>query len=150
MKFGSESSAAKPEQMLSKVRYEARKTTAARLGLSRLAAMLPSAANAPLDGSKFGTKPVVVNKCVQPRSLGKDQFCRPMSDVSLTGLQVARELDRIAELGGYPGMIYQRQRHRAHLKHYPRLAATAWGRTGTTLRLANRCRMASSTASMAG
>ena len=28
-----------------------------------------------------------------------------MVDTSLTGLRVARELDRIAELRGYPGMI---------------------------------------------
>ena len=50
-------------------------------------------------------------------------------DTSLTGLRVARELDRIAELRHYPRMIVS-DNGRTHLKRHPGLA------TGT------RCRMA--------
>ncbi len=44
-------------------------------------------------------------------------------DTSLSGVRVARELDRIVELRGRPPHAGQRQRHRAHLKRYPALAA---------------------------
>jgi len=45
-------------------------------------------------------------------------------DTSLTGLRVARELDRVAELRNYPCMI-ERQQHRAELKRHPDLATEA-------------------------
>jgi transposase InsO family protein len=46
-------------------------------------------------------------------------------DTSLTGLRVARELNRIAELRGYPRHACQRQRHRADLKCHLGLATGA-------------------------
>ncbi len=47
-------------------------------------------------------------------------------DTSLTGLRVARELDRIAELRGYPGMIVSDNGTELTLKCHPGLAAAAW------------------------
>ena len=46
-------------------------------------------------------------------------------DTSLTGLRVARELDRIAELAQLSLHDRQRQRHRADLKRHPGVAAGA-------------------------
>ena len=58
-----------------------------------------------------------------------DDFTRecltPLVDTSLTGLRVARELDRVAALTPLSGISCQRQRHRAHLKCYSGLAAAA-------------------------
>ena len=49
-------------------------------------------------------------------------------DTSLTGMRVARELARIAELRNYLPYDTQQQRHRVELKRHPRLAAGAWRR----------------------
>ena len=60
-------------------------------------------------------------------------------DTSLTGLRVARELDRIAELRGYPGMVVS-----DNGTELTSNAILAWRRErdvdGTTLRPANRMR----------
>src|SRR5271163_4999310 len=69
-------------------------------------------------------------------------------DTSLTGLRVARELDRIAELRGYPCMIVS-----DNGTELTSNAILAWqqqrGVNGTTSRRASRCRMASWRASTA-
>jgi putative transposase len=70
-------------------------------------------------------------------------------DTSLTGLRVARELDRIAEPRGYPRMIVS-----DNGTELTSNAVLAWQQehaaNGTTSRRANRCRVASSRASTAG
>src|SRR6202050_1820065 len=82
-------------------------------------------------------------------------------DTSLTGPRVARELDRIAELRGYPGMIVSDngteltsnailtwQQRRGVEWHY--IAPGKPMQNGPPSPRANRCRMASSRASTAG
>ena len=70
-------------------------------------------------------------------------------DTSLSGIRVARELDRIVEGAAGPAGG-QRQRHRTDLACHPRLAAGSAASNGTTSRPASRRRTASSKASTAG
>ena len=68
-------------------------------------------------------------------------------DTSLTGLRVARELDRIAELRGYPGMVVSD--NGTELTSNAILAGSRSGCQWHYMRPANRCRMASWRASTA-
>jgi putative transposase len=70
-------------------------------------------------------------------------------DTSLTGMRVARELDRIAELRNYPCMIVSDNGTELTSTPSP-LGSRSAASSGTTSHQANRCRTGSSRASTAG
>ena len=95
-----------------------------------------------IDGRRFRML-TVVDDCTR-------ECLALVADTSLSGIRVARELDRLHRRARQATDDRQRQRHRADQNAILRWSQTTRQSTGTTSRRASRCRTPSSRASTAG